>query len=113
MEKKRQKQVGELIRRNLSTVLHDRGLYIYGSALVSVTDVVMSPDLRLAKIYLSIFNTDDKDTVFEKLEHHVVSLKNDLAKLIRNQVRIIPEIRFFKDDLLDEIDKVNDLLGNI
>lgn len=113
MEKKRQKQVGELIRRNFSTVLQERGLYIYGSALVSVTDVVMSPDLRVAKIYFSIFNTDDKDSVFEKLEHHVVSLKNDLVKLIRNHVRIIPDIRFFKDDLLDEIDKVNDLLENI
>ena len=113
MEKKRQKQVGEMIRRGFSSVLLERGMYIYGHALVSVTEVVMSPDLRVAKIYLSIFNAEDKDAVFEMLLHHVTSLKSDLVKHIRKHVRVIPEIRLYKDDLLDEIVKVNDLLDSI
>lgn len=113
MEKKRQKQVSELIRRSFSSVLLERGMYIYGQALVSVTDVVMSPDLRVAKIYLSIFNAQDKNAVFEMLLHHVTYLKNDLVKHIRNHVRIIPEIRLFRDDLLDEMDKVSKLLDSI
>ncbi|MGE5355183.1 MAG: ribosome-binding factor A [Deltaproteobacteria bacterium] len=113
MEKKRQKQVGELIRRGFSTVLFERGSYIYGQALVSVTEVLMSPDLKVAKVYLSIFNTDNKDEVFEMITHHTISLKNDLVKHIRSQVRIIPDIRIYMDDMLDEMDRVNKLLDSI
>lgn len=113
MEKKRQKQVGELIRRGFSSVLLDRGIYIYGQALVSVTEVIMSPDLKVAKIYLSIFNTDNKNEVFENLTHHITTLKNELVRHIKNQVRIIPEIRIFQDDILDEMERVNKLLDSI
>ena len=59
METKRQKQVAEMVKRNFSLVLQEEGLNIYGAkALVTVTTVRMSPDLTLAKIYMSIFNTD-------------------------------------------------------
>jgi ribosome-binding factor A len=113
MENRRHKKVGEVIKRSFSTVLRDRGLSVFQSAMISVTDVVMSPDLKVAKIYLSIFNADDKDRIFELLEEQTPTLRNDLTSHIKNQLRSMPEIRLVRDDLFDEIDRVNDLLGSI
>ena len=69
METKRQRQVAELVKRNFSIVLQEIGVYIYGSQpLVTVTEVKMSSDLGLAKIYLSIWNTENKQAVLLLLE---------------------------------------------
>ena len=69
MESIRQKQIAELIRRNFSTVLSEEGKYIYGQkVLVTVTTVKMSSDLQLAKIYLSIYNTENKQEPILELE---------------------------------------------
>ena len=65
METKRQMQAAELVKRNFSLVLQQEGSYIYGvEPLVTVTGVKMSPDLGQAKIYLSVFNTENKQAVF-------------------------------------------------
>ena len=92
----------------------EEGRYIYGDeALVSVTNVMMSPDLRLAKIYLSIFNAQDKIEVLESLHHSIMPLKQNLVARIRKHVRFIPDIALFNDDLLDEMDNVNSLLDKL
>ena len=113
MESKRQRQVAELVKRNFSLVLMEEGLYIYGEAMVSVTEVKMSPDLRLAKIYVSIFNADDKEEVYQLLLAATPKLKQELVKKIRKHVRRIPEIKIFRDDLLDEIYRIDDMLNNL
>jgi len=113
MESKRQRQVSELIKRNFSSVLMEEGIYLYGEALVSVTDVKMSPDLRLAKIYVSIFNVEDKDLVYDKLLKNTVSLKQELVKKIRKHVRRIPEIKIYRDDLLDEMYRIDKMLDDL
>ena len=113
MESKRQKQVGALIKRNFSSVLMEQGIYLYGQAMVSVTDVKMSPDLKVAKIYISIFNTEDKDSVYEILLKNTTFLKQDLVKKIRKHVRRIPDIRIYKDDLLDEMYRIDQMLDDL
>ena len=95
-------------------VLLEEGRYIYGEeVMVSVTNVMMSPDLRLAKIYLSIFNAKDKDEVLGLLRFNIMPLKQTLVGRIRKHVRFIPDIAVFNDDLLDEMDQVNRLLDEI
>lgn len=113
MESKRQRQIAELIKRNFSLVLMQEGMYIYGEALVSVTNVRITPDLRLAKIYVSIFNAEDKEGVLDALRQHVSPLKHALVSRIRKQVRFIPDIAIFNDDLLDEMYHVDELLDNL
>ena len=113
MESKRQRQVSELIKRNFSSVLMEKGIYVYGDALVSVTDVKMSPDLKLAKIYVSIFNAEDKDLVYDMLLKNTVSLKQEMVKKIRKHVRRIPEIKIFRDDLLDEMYRIDRMLDDL
>jgi len=78
-----------------------------------VTNVKVSPDLRLAKIYLSIFNAPDKSEVLDALRKSIHPLKQNLVSRIRKHVRFIPDIAVYNDDLLDEMDQVNKLLGNL
>ena len=113
MESKRQRQVAELIKRNFSSVLMQQGIYLYGNAMVSVTDVKMSPDLRLAKIYVSIYNTDDKVEIYNILLKNTPSLKRELVSRIRKHVRRIPDIKIFKDDLLDEMYRIDRMLNDL
>ncbi len=110
MESIRQLQVAELIKRQFSMVLAAEGRYIYGSqALVTVTQVMMSPDLALAKIYLSVFNIDKKEEVIDQLQEHYVRLKHGLHQRIKKQVRVMPEMRFYMDETIDEVYKVEAL----
>ncbi len=111
---KKQLQVGELIKRNFSMILLQEGSYIYGNdVLVSVTNVIMSSDLGIAKIYLSVYNTLEKDKVISIMEHHTKPLKHELAKRIRKHVRRIPNISFYIDETLDEIYKIDSIFDDL
>lgn len=95
-------------------VLLEEGRYIYGDdIMVSVTNAIISPDLRLAKIYLSIFNAQNKDEVIGALRKNIAPLKQSLVTRIRKHVRFIPEIAFYNDEMLDEMYNVDRLLDDI
>lgn len=114
METKRQKQAAELVKRNFSLVLQQEGSYIYGpEPLVTVTGVKITPDLSLAKIYLSVFNTENKQAVLLEMEEEIVRLRQSLAHRIRKHIRRIPEISFFADDTLDEMYRVDALFNRL
>ena len=113
MSSKRQLQVGEIIRRNISTVLLEQGRYIYGSALVTVTKVKMSPDMAQAKIFCSVYNANDKSEVIGNLNAAYWKLKSNLVVRIRKHVRRIPEFRFYIDETLDEMYRLNALFDKL
>jgi ribosome-binding factor A len=113
MESKRQLQVNEMIKRNFGPIFQQHGIYIYNDAFVTVTAVKTTPDLAKAKIYLSIFNAQDKELVLSKIISHTRMLKNELASRIKHQVRIIPQIYFYFDDTIDEMYKVDALFREI
>ncbi len=95
-------------------VLQQEGQYVYGPGpLVTVTKVQMTPDLNVARIYLSVFNTMNKQAVLLELESAYPYLRKALAQRIRKQVRRIPELQFFLDDTLDEMERVDQLLARI
>jgi len=110
MHSKRQKQTAEVIRRHFGQVLLQEGSYIYGDAFVTVTKVYVTPDISLAKIYLSVYNANNKQVIVDKVNEHASQLKKNLAHRIRKHVRRIPEIDFYIDETLDEIYRVNKLL---
>ncbi len=113
MATKRNLQVAEVIKRNMGMVFFQEGSYIYGEALVTVTSVKVTPDMSQAKIYLSIYNTEDKNAVLALIEHQLHRLRQMLAHRIKKHVRRIPTIHFFIDDTLDEMYKLNELFDNI
>lgn len=114
METVRQKQVAELVKRNFGLVIQQEGPYIYGEqVLVTVTAVKMTPDFSLAKIYLSVYNTENKQEVILEMEEQLTRLKQSLAHRIKKQVRRIPDIAFYLDDTLDEMYRLNDLFNKL
>ena len=114
METVRQKQVAEIIKRNFSIVLQQEGTYIYGAeVLVTVTNVKLTPDFNLAKIYLSVYNTESKQEVLLELEEQIHRLKQSLTHRIKKQIRRIPNIKFFLDDTLDEMERLNHLFDKL
>jgi ribosome-binding factor A len=114
MESKRQKQVAELIRRNFGIVLQQEGGYIYGmEPLVTVTTVKITPDQSMAKIYLSVYNTENKQAVLLQLHDQVHQLRQSLSQRIKKQVRRVPSINLYLDDTLDEMYKLRELFDKL
>ncbi len=114
MKTKRQSQIGEMVRRSFSTVLQNEGPYIYGSdKLVTVTGVDVTPDLAIAKVYLSIFNTEEKDAVLLQMQKSTSFLRGKLSSRIGKKIRRMPELHFYIDETIDEMYRVNDLLNNL
>lgn len=114
MESKRQRQVAELIKRNFSLVLQQEGSYIYGpQPLVTVTEVHPTPDLSQCKIYLSVWNTDNKQAVLLQMAEEHQRLKSALAHRVRRHIRRIPAIAFYIDETLDEMHRVENLFDRL
>lgn len=78
--------------------------------MISVTRVKVSPDLSICTAYLSIFPSDKGDEMLNNINQNVSSIRYDLGQRVRNQLRIIPELRFFIDDSLDYLERIDDLL---
>ncbi|MBL7816390.1 MAG: ribosome-binding factor A [Saprospiraceae bacterium] len=114
MESKRQKQVAELIRRNFSYVMQEEAPNICGyGVMITVAHVRMSPDLNLARIYLSVFGTENKQEPILMLQEELVSLRSKLAQRIKKQVRNIPDVHIYLDDTVDEMYRVDALLKQL
>lgn len=114
METIKQRQTAETIKRHFSIVLQEEGGYIYGrEVMVTVTQVRMTPDLSLAKIYLSVYNTENKQAPILELQEEQQRLRQALAHRVRKQMRRVPDIAFFLDDTLDEMYRVDELFNRL
>lgn len=78
--------------------------------MVSVTRCRVSPDLRICTAYLSIFPSEKSDELLKNVAANEKSIRYELGTRVRNQLRIIPELRFFVDDSLDYIERIDELL---
>jgi ribosome-binding factor A len=113
MESTRQQKVARLIQKELSNILIREGVNIYGRIMVSVTVVRMSPDLSVAKLYLSIFGTDKKKDVIKALDEAKGKLRYMLGQSMKVQMRVVPELIFYIDDSVDYFQKIDTLLKNL
>lgn len=114
METKRQKQVGELLRRYFSMILTEEGSNIYGrDKLVTVTNIKMTPDLLIANVYISVYGTEIKQEVILEIEDNYQRLHQALIKKIGKQMRRMPELQFHLDDTVDEMYRVAALLDRV
>jgi ribosome-binding factor A len=98
METKRQQKFGRQIQKDLSDIFQKEFKEIFGKGMVTVTEVKISPDLSVARCYLSFLLIDDKEAVMDELDIKNKAIRNALANRIRKQVRIIPNLVFFLDD---------------
>lgn len=109
MESIRQKQISEVIRREISNIFLAEGRSIYGGTLVTVTKAKVTPDLLAARIYLSIYNAPDKEEVLEAIKDHKYQIQQAFVAAVRKQLRRAPQLEFFIDDTLDEAAKLDAL----
>jgi len=110
MESTRQNKVSRLIQKDLGDIFQREGKSLFSNAMVTVTKVSVTSDLSLARVYLSLFTTTDKEVLIKSIQDHTGQFRYWLGKRIGKQVRAIPELQFFMDDSLDYIDNIEKLL---
>ncbi len=110
MESKRQQRINKLLYEDLS-ILFQRDFPQLGlGSMISVTKVLVTPDLSIAKVYLSLFPVKSKTTVLENIKKHTSEVRGKLGQRIRHQLRLVPELYFYIDDSLDYIENIENLL---
>ena len=112
-EGKRQKQIGGLLQEELSTLFQRMGLHMIDGGMVSISSVKVTPDLLEARVYLSLFQVADAKADMKKIEERAWEIKKELAAKVKHQLRRIPEIKYFQDDTLDHVFKMEELFKNI
>ena len=110
MESTRQKKVSRQLLKDLSEILQLKGRDLIGTSLVSVTVVRISPDLSIARVYISVFGSEDKEALLTKMNQQSYAIRKKLGERIRNQMRKVPELKFFLDDSVDYSQQIEDLL---
>jgi len=112
MDNNRLQKVARLIQKDMGEILRYESKNLFKGAMITVTKVRVSSDLSIAKIYISIFALSGvtTDEVFELVKANKSLLRNKLASMERNQLRIIPDLSFFIDDSLDYSENIDRLL---
>lgn len=109
METNRQQRIARLIQKDLGEILQLLGRDWVPGAMITVTKVYVTSDLGIARVYLSIFGKDSAE-VLRQVEMRVREVRRQLGTRVKNQLRQVPELRFFIDDSLDYIDNIDKLL---
>ena len=109
-ESTRQLKVAKEIQKVMAEIIRSKGMAACGGALVSVSGVKISPDLSVAKIYVSIFPSDKAEAVMQTLEENGRQLRGELGGKMGKQLRIVPEIAFYLDSSLDYVEHIEELL---
>ena len=108
----RQEKVAKLIQRDLAVIFQEQARELFGGAFITVTVVRMSPDMGVAKVFLSFFANagTNKDELLAMVRSKAPAVRGLLGRKIGKQVRSIPELFFFIDDSLDYAIKIDNLL---
>ncbi len=111
MSSKRQKQVANLIQSTIAEVFQRDCTHMFENAIIGPNYVKLSPDLKIANVYVSIFNgTEDTLT---QIQESSKKLRYMLAQRLKNNLRSIPELRFFMDDLSEYSDNINKIINEL
>lgn len=109
MQETRQNRIARLLQKELSLIFQSQTRAMHG-VMVSVTRCRVSPDLSICTANLSIFPSEKSDELLKNVAANEKSIRYELGTRVRNQLRIIPELRFFVDDSLDYIERIDELL---
>ena len=109
MQEIRQNRISRLLQKELSSIFQSQTRKTNG-VLVSVTRVRISPDLSICTAYLSIFPSERSEEIMKNINASEKSIRYELGTRVHNQLRMIPELRFFIDDSLDYLEHIDELL---
>lgn len=106
----RQQKVASLLQKELAIIFQRESKNLFNGSLITVTVIRMSPDLGFAKVYLSFFLAQDKDALLKEVKSHSARIRYDLGKVVGKQLRIVPQLQFYRDDSIDYAQNINELL---
>lgn len=109
----RQQKFGRLIQKELSEIFQRDKRNILGNTFVTISDVTVSADLGVAKVYISMMLAKDKAQTLERLNRGKSEIRKALGDRIRNQVRIIPELIFYVDETEENAFRIEEILKNL
>lgn len=112
-EGKRQKQIAGLLNEEMNLIFQRLGLSMIEGGMISISGVKVTPDLLEARFYLSFFQVKDIQAALQKIEDKHHEIKKELAARVRHQLRSIPVLKFFYDDTLDHVFKMEELFKKI
>ncbi len=112
-ESKRQQKFARLILKDLSEILQQDKRGILEGAFITISDVMMSPDLSIAKVYLSMLMIKDREALLEKINDRKSEIRKALGNKIGKQVRIVPNLLFYIDDIPENASRIDKIIGDL
>jgi ribosome-binding factor A len=109
----RQQKYGRLIQKELSDIFLRDKRGIIGNEFITITEVQMSPDLSIAKVFISMALAKDKKAVLNQVTLHKSEIRKALGDRIRNQARIVPELIFVIDEVEENAQRMEDLIKSL
>ena len=109
----RQNKYARLIQKELSDIFQRDKRGILENAFITIADVRVSPDLSVAKIFISMLLTKDREKVLDKINTRKREIRKELGEKIGKQVRIIPELVFYIDEVEENAQRIEDLIKNL
>lgn len=106
----RQLKVGREVQKHLAEIIRAKGMSAMGGALVTVSEVRVSPDLSVAKVFVSVFPSEKQGPVMQLLQENNKALRGELGHVVARQLRIVPELIFLLDSSLDYAEHIEQLL---
>lgn len=113
MENKRQRQISKQIQKDLGEIFQRDLKDILGNAFVTITDVKITPDLGIARVYLSFMLVSDKEDLLEKIRENVKKIRSIFGNRARHQFRIIPDFQFYIDDTAEYAERMNQVFSKL
>ena len=107
---RRQLKVARELQKDIAEIIRSKGMAAFGGAMVSVTEVRISPDLSVAKVYVSVFPSAKSEEVMQLVNENARTIRGELGRIVAKQFRIVPELAFFLDSSLDYAEHIDELL---
>lgn len=112
-ESTRQQKVGKMLQRELSQIFQQDKRGFLGNEFFTISEVKVSPDLSVAKVYISMMMVKDKVKTLENLNLHKKEVRKALGEIIGKQMRIVPELAFFVDEVQENAARMDELIKNL
>jgi ribosome-binding factor A len=113
MESKRQQKFAGVIQQDLAAIFQREGINYLPNTLITITKVRVTPDLAIARVFLSFFNNNNSPLALQTIKLHANEIRYKLGARIKDQVRIIPQLEFFVDDTSDYVERMDKIFDKI
>lgn len=113
MESKRQQKVARQIQKDLGDIFQREVPHLFNGAFITVTNVRVSPDLSIARVYLSFLATKNKELLLDTIREKSRTLRQLLGERVRHQLRIVPDLQFYLDDTAEYAEKMDKLFAGL